>query len=117
MQKEVREELLRNLRDGVPKKQALKIAGMGDSDMKSQAKKDTSLEREMEQAEAHFVRILVAKIMSSASGWQRWAWLLERKHPELFGLQPNLRISGNKGKYMKIEISHIPRPGKKLDEV
>ena len=89
-----REELLlKAIGKGIPYKAACKISGLGFTTFNDWRDTDSSFALKLEMAEGLAIDRNVAMIQKAASkDWKAAAWLLERRHPEMFG-RPEVQLS------------------------
>ena len=86
--------LLLAIAKGLPLKAACKLAGLGFTTFNGWREEDPFFAEKIEFAEAQAIeRNLVLIQRAALKDWKAAAWLLERRHPDLFARQLNQQVS------------------------
>jgi hypothetical protein len=85
--------LLKAIAKGIPLKAACKLAGLGFTAFSDWRDKDAGFAQRVELAEAVAIERNLALIQKAAAkNWKAAAWLLERRHPEMFA-RPEVQLA------------------------
>lgn len=81
----VKEQVLQYIRDGLAQGRAATLAGLSPSTISEAKKSDPVFFEALKDAECGFEHRCLLGLLLSEKGWQRFAWLLERKFPKVWG--------------------------------
>lgn len=112
---EVRKMLVDNVKIGMPFREAALAAGVSERSFhnwKIRGEKEKSGEfflfvQELKEAEGTAQRALLARIQKAAQSpktWQAAAWILERRHPDLYGQKVRTEVSNPEGDALSIVV-------------
>lgn len=89
------EEFFKRIRLGLSMTDACAIVGISDETYYAWCKNHLEFLEGVKKARAECKQMCIATIQkASIKSWQAAAWLLERKHPEEFGMRTHQQISG-----------------------
>lgn len=93
------EEFFKQIRLGLSMKDACSIIDISDETYYNWCKNRLEFLEGVKKAQAQFKQQCLALIKrASVTQWTAAAWLLERKHPDEFGLKTHQQISGTLGR-------------------
>jgi transposase len=93
-------KILGQIRAGVPKEAAARIAGIGASTLFEWMQRDVEFAEAVQRAVAESEAVLVARIAKAAGEPRHWtaaAWMLERRFPERYAKRDILQHQGSIG--------------------
>lgn len=94
--REVREELLANLREPMSIKAACALSGVGESTFYKWIEDDPEWAEEVDAAKRFSEPVMVSRLKSLAEekgDWRGYAWLLERRFPEQWSAKQEIELN------------------------
>lgn len=90
------QQLLKAISDGLPYKAACNLTGICFDTFNEWKKENSEFLDQVKKAEAEAIvrRLKTIEQAAEMGSWQASAWLLERRHPDMFG-KPEVQISQN----------------------
>lgn len=76
---EVMDKIVDAMQSGMPQNRAAALAGVGSSTITDAKKTDPKFYERLKAAEFHAELSWLRQLVASEKGWQRFAWLLERR--------------------------------------
>lgn len=90
---ELIEVICREIRNGVPRKHAAAIAGIGESTLYEYVADNPDFAERVKKSDAEAISRNVGVVQVAAqNSWQASAWWLERRHSKDFGRKDNLHL-------------------------